>query len=180
MRWLVLAVLGTGCGPNDPIDITKDSHSSHAGRLDGGSDASTGSDAAGDGNLLRDLGANADLALRPTSAQCFMGWPSLGGACAAPIITSAGKTSDCDGTLGWEIVGGNFEFARDNSAQHLADTGPELWGDDPGVMGKLSDSWNVLTTTRLCITSSQTGPPASHVFVVNPDGQRSNTVSYKF
>jgi hypothetical protein len=177
MRWLLFAALALGCG--EPTDITVPNHmrSSQGGVLDGSSD---GASLDGASAQLRDLGsANADLAPAPTAAQCFMGWPNLGGGCPAPIITKAGKTSDCDGTLGWEVIGANFQFGQDNSAQHLADTGTELWEDDPSMMRQLTDRWNVLTTTRLCITSSQTGPGANKVFVINLDGKRSNTVPYQ-
>src|SRR5579864_4254525 len=103
--WTVLLVLGCGSGA---IDVTRDG--GHGPSRSSGPTSFGSSDGSAGDLLVADSGSSstdaaADLAVRPTPDQCFMGWATFHGKCPAPIITRAGVTNDCDGAKGWEVLG---------------------------------------------------------------------------
>lgn len=119
-----------------------------------------------------DLTPPADLTPGPTADQCLEGWRMYGGACPAPEITSSYVATGCVGTSGWFIDGKNFQLEQRNTG--IADYGPQSFGANGN-----QKHWNVITTTRLCVTISAGAKSAwvGHtIYVKNPDGKTSNSV----
>lgn len=148
-------------------------------RLDAGaarSDAAVYLDAA------PDLDAGAPDALAPpdsgtppgpTPDECLEGWRQLPpGACAAPVIERSYVSEGCLGTTGWFVEGANFQHRQHNVG--VADYGPQSIGANSN-----QQHWNVIRPELLCVTvaaSSRNAWVGHEIYVINPDGQRSNAV----
>ncbi len=115
-----------------------------------------------------------DMGSPVSPAECFEGWATLpAGTCAAPIIDESWVGEGCVGTDGWFISGANFQLRERRTG--VADRGPQ----SIGVNGDQSH-WNVIEPNLLCVTiyRGYADTWAGHdVYVVNPDGQSSNTVT---
>jgi hypothetical protein len=109
-----------------------------------------------------------------SGVDCFYNWAQLGN-CPAPVITGAFLTRDCDATTGIFVVGYGFESANQFDVHNgWLPHGPRAL---PSQLSR--DSWNVLTPTFMCITTSA-DPSIWTGFamqVKNPDGQLSNSVT---
>ena len=162
MRRVVCAVLLAACGGSHPA-ATVDATGTHDGAP---ADTTSMKDAAAD--------ASPDAAVAPSGVQCFTEWQRVGN-CAAPTITAAYLTQNCAGTTGIFVVGSGFQSAN------LFDINNGWMPHGPRALpAQLNrDSWNVLTPTFVCITTSAdpgywTGWAMQ---VRNPDGQLSNSVT---
>jgi hypothetical protein len=126
-------------------------------------------DSASDGAV----DAAIDAPAAPSGVACFDGWSALG-TCPAPQIDAAYLTQRCAGTTGIFVVGHGFQSAN----TFEVDNGWMPHGP-AALTPKLNrDTWNVLTPTFMCITTSA---DASYwtgfaMQVQNPDGQQSNSV----
>jgi Cys-rich repeat protein len=138
--------------------------------VDGGSDGAT-PDLASASDL-----ASPDLTAVPSSAACFMGWQGLAGACPAPQISSAYyANSGCANTAGMFFVGSYFEYNGPDS--NGGDDGPTT----EGTINYVNVSrWNMLTDTMMCVTICPSCGQAGDVYLRNPDGKTSNTVTIAF
>ena len=165
MRRVVCALLFAACGGSHPAGSTPDAPGADDGpRSDAASDASA--DAAPD--------AGPDAAVVPSGVECFTEWQRVGN-CAAPTITAAFLTQNCAGTTGIFVVGSGFEAAN------LFDVNNGWMPHGPRALASQlnRDSWNVLTPTFTCITTSA-DPQYWTGFAMqvrNPDGQLSNSVT---
>lgn len=110
----------------------------------------------------------------PTPAACLEGWRQLPpGSCAAPIIDRSYVTDGCVGTTGWFVEGANFQLEQRNVG--IADYGPQSIG-----VNSSQRHWNVIRPDLLCVTISANGRGTwvgAEIYVINPDGQRSNAVT---
>lgn len=134
--------------------------------------STSAADGASDGAMGPDLLAPPDLQPGPTAAQCLEGWRKYGGACPAPQISASYVANGCVGTTGWFVDGQNFQLEMHNVG--IADYGPQSFGANGD-----QKHWNVITTTRLCVTVSAAAKSAwvGHtIYVKNPDGKSSNSV----
>jgi hypothetical protein len=150
---------GDGGADDDAASsTTKDAGHRDSGAHDAGvHDASTGFDAAGG----------------PSAAACLDGWADYAGTCPAPTITSSYVGNGCVGTTGWFVLGTNFQLEQHNTG--IADYGPQSFGANGD-----QKSWNVITTTELCVTVAASAASAwvGHtIYVKNPDGKSSNAVT---
>jgi hypothetical protein len=91
------------------------------------------------------------------------------------VITAAFLSDDCDATTGVFVVGHGFESANLYSFTGLP-RGPAPFSNPAHLTG---DGWNVLTETYMCTTTSADPSYWSGftLYVKNPDGQTSNTVT---
>lgn len=109
----------------------------------------------------------------PTPDECLEGWRQLPtGSCPAPIIERSYVSEGCVGTTGWFVEGANFQLRQRNVG--VADDGPQSIGAN-GNQGH----WNVIRPDLLCVTvsaGSRDSWVGHEIYVINPDGQRSNAV----
>ncbi len=146
--------------------------------IDGDAGASTTKDAGKHDSGVHDAGVHdaatgLDAALGPSAAACLEGWADYAGTCPAPVITSSYVASGCAGTTGWFVNGSNFQVEQHNTG--IADYGPQSIGANGD-----QKSWNVITTTQLCVTVAASAKAAwvGHtIYVKNPDGKTSNSVT---
>lgn len=137
-------------------------------------DGATGEDAANDGAIDAAVDAAPDAPLAPNGVACFDSWSQLG-TCGAPVIDAAFLTQNCSGTTGVFVVGHGFQ-----SANKFDSTNGWMPHGPAALTPKLNrDTWNVLTPTFLCITTSADTSywTGFDMQVRNPDGQVSNTVT---
>jgi len=128
-----------------------------------------------DAAQAQDLSDPPDLVMGPTAEQCLEGWRMYPGNCPGPQITESHVGNGCAGTTGWFIEGKNFQLEKHNMG--IADYGPQSIGANGD-----QKHWNVITTTRLCVTVSAAAKAAwvGHtIYVINPDGKKSNSVVVK-
>jgi hypothetical protein len=156
---LLLAVVG--CGSHSPAGQPD----AHVIAPDG-----VGLDASSDGAV----DAAIDGPAVPDGVACFDSWSQLG-TCPAPQIDAAYLTQDCDATTGIFVVGRGFQSAN------MFDVNNGWMPHGPAALTpKLNrDTWNVLTPTFMCITTSADAQywTGFSMQVRNPDGQLSNTVT---
>jgi hypothetical protein len=109
----------------------------------------------------------------PTPDECLEGWRQLPArACPAPVIERSYVSEGCLGTTGWFVEGANFQHRQHNVG--IADYGPQSIGANAN-----QQHWNVIRPELLCVTiaaSSRNAWVAHEIYVINPDGQRSNAV----
>lgn len=125
--------------------------------------------------LALDL-ARPDLTAVPSDSACYSGWRSLNGTCPAPVITAAYySNSGCVGTAGMFFEGDYFEYSGPDSAG--GDDGPTTGGT---INYTNVTRWNMLSATAMCVTICPSCGHTGDVYVTNPDGKRSNTVTMGF
>jgi hypothetical protein len=76
------------------------------------------------------------------------------------------------GTTGWFVEGANFQLRQRNVG--IADVGPQSIGANAN-----QQHWNVIRPELLCVTIAASGRDTwvgHEIYVINPDGQRSNAV----
>ena len=161
---LSLALVLTACGGHN------------AGSQDAsGTDSTTQGDGAVDAARDGSVDAPVDAAVGPSGVDCFYDWSRLGNTCQAPVITAAFLTQDCDATTGIFVVGTGFQSANQFDVNNgWMPHGPAA------LTPKLNrDTWNVLTPTFVCITTSADPSywTGFQMQVQNPDGQMSNSVT---
>lgn len=148
------------------------------GRVDAGADgpdASERLDAAPtlDANALDAAALDAAAPTSRSPEECLEGWRQLpAGACAAPVIERSYVSEGCLGTTGWFVEGANFQHRQHNVG--VADDGPQSIGANGN-----QQHWNVIRPELLCVTIAASARHAwvgHEIYVINPDGQRSNAV----
>jgi hypothetical protein len=129
-----------------------------------------------DATVARDgsIDGPVDAATGPSGVDCFYNAQQLG-TCPAPVIAAAFLTQDCDATTGIFVVGTGFQSANQFDVNNgWLPHGPYA------LTPKLNrDSWNVLTPTFVCITTSADPQywTGFQMQLRNPDGQLSNAVT---
>jgi hypothetical protein len=158
--FLALAACGGSHSSAEPPDA----------RVADGAAADSSTDGAGD--AATDAAIDAPAA--PSGVACFDSWSALG-TCPAPQIDAAFLSQNCAGTTGIFVVGHGFQSANTFEVNNgWMPHGPAA------LTPKLNrDTWNVLTPTFTCITTSADAGywTGFAMQVQNPDGQLSNTVT---
>jgi hypothetical protein len=139
-----------------------------------GGNSGASPDAATDLDGAITLDGPIDPPVGPSGVDCFYDWQSLEG-CGAPVVTAAYLTNNCQATTGVFVVGTGFQSAN----LFMVDNAWLPYGPEVISTSWNRDSWNVLTPTFMCLTTSASPDTWSGfpIHLRNPDGQLSNSVT---